>query len=110
VENVIVHGVRSGKKVTAITLASRIEDDGAAIAISIEDNGKGIKPERLEELQQALSSMVRLSGSSIGLMNVHDRIRLLYGPDYGVSVDSVWNEGTVVKLRIPYQKGGNGLV
>ncbi len=110
VENVIVHGVRSGKKVTAITLTSRIEDDGAAIVICIEDNGKGIKPERLLELQQALSSMVRLSGSSIGLMNVHDRIRLLYGPDYGVSVDSVWNEGTVVKLRIPYQKGGNGLV
>lgn len=110
VENVIVHGVRSGKKVTAITLTSHIEDEGATLAICIKDNGKGMKQERLNELRQALNNGVRLSGTSVGLMNVHDRIRLLYGMDYGISLDSIWNEGTVIKLRIPYQREGDDLV
>lgn len=110
VENVIVHGVRSGKNVTNINLSSRLEDGGETLAITIEDNGKGVKPERLEELQQALNNTGKLTGSSIGLMNVHDRIRLLHGARYGVGIDSVYGEGTTVKLRIPYQKGGNGHV
>jgi len=53
----------------------------------------GMKPQKYEE--------VITKWPGIGLKNVNDRLILLYGPQYGVDIKSVYNEGTQIKIIIP---------
>jgi len=107
VENAVIHGLepqgRGGK--VAIS-AERTED---AIVIAVMDDGVGIGPSQLKQINDALAeNQFRLadieltSGSGIGLVNVHKRIRLLYGEPYGIAVESGKNGGTRVEMRLPY--------
>ena len=59
------------------------------------DDGLGIPPQRLPELLNASGT------TGFGLKNVHERIRLTYGPEYGLTIHSVEDEGTTVTIRIP---------
>ena len=62
---------------------------------SVTDDGLGIPPQRLPELLNASGT------TGFGLKNVHERIRLTYGPEYGLTIHSVEDEGTTVTIRIP---------
>ncbi|MNC13353.1 putative sensor-like histidine kinase [compost metagenome] len=110
-ENTIVHALGSNdhQRLRIGVSASREAGD---ILITIGDNGAGMDPEKLAALKSALAhpSMEVFSGISIGLKNVHERIRLYYGPAYGLTLDSRNGEGTRVCIRIPYKQGGAGNV
>jgi two-component system sensor histidine kinase YesM len=87
------------------------EDDGGMIIVSgkkkdedilitIEDNGMGMREEVLENILTD-NSKVPKHGSGVGVINVHSRIRLMFGEEYGLSIESEPDEGTRVTIRIP---------
>lgn len=97
VENAIQHGLRQKKRGTVgITVEKRPQD----LAITVYDDGMGMNKESLSRLECLLSDPVA-SSKSIGLKNVHERIRSLYGEPYGLSVSSHEGIGTSVLLVFP---------
>ncbi|MFE4710589.1 sensor histidine kinase [Paenibacillus sp. NPDC056722] len=106
-ENTIVHALGQEDHHLLVIGVTAVRE-GKDVLIVIRDNGTGMEEEKLAELQAALSSPSPevFSGVSIGLRNVHERIRLFYGPPYGLTLDSRLGEGTTVKIRIPYKKAG----
>ena len=99
-ENCVIHGFSTKKKGGKITINVLIRNQELIITIS--DNGCGISPEKLEELNTALSSYREsVSTSHIGIHNVNNRIKLFYGEEYGLRYESVLGEGTTVTIKIP---------
>ena len=72
---------------------------GADVEIKVSDNGVGMDSETLGQLRRAFDT--GKSSLGFGLVNVHQRIRLTYGKDYGLTLDSASGQGTVVTVRIP---------
>lgn len=100
VENAIYHGIELKPGKGKIIITGRKCDN--LIVFSVEDDGLGITPEELEALNKELSAPGRKEDKrSIGLKNVSDRIRLHFGLQYGVKIESRMNEGTMVKIIIP---------
>lgn len=97
-ENAIYHGLREKPGTGRILLRAR--KVGESIHLVVEDNGKGIEPQRLKDVQQGLKDSENYS-ESIGLQNTSKRIALAFGEGYGLAVESVYGEGTVVTVIIP---------
>ncbi|MDO3413257.1 sensor histidine kinase [Saccharibacillus sp. CPCC 101409] len=97
VENAIQHGLRGLKKGTIGVSAER---RGGVLSIAIDDDGTGMSAETLERIERALDED-NVPGKSVGLKNVHERIRSVYGEEYGLSVSSREGMGTSVRLRFP---------
>ena len=103
VENAVIHGFATKKKggTIKINVLTRNQD----LLISVSDNGCGIPPEKLVELNESLSVYQDIiTTSHIGMHNVNSRIKLHYGHDYGLHLESVWGEGTTVTIKIPYKE------
>jgi len=99
VENAFSHAVE--KSVTKVTLYIASARIGEELVLTVQDDGPGIPPETLAELKAALDNEQVVRTGSIGLVNVHLRIRLYYGPAYGLTLESTPGEGTKVTLRLP---------
>lgn len=99
IENSIKHGFANITEGGIIRISAKRE--GELICIRIADNGCGIAPDRLAELQTALREETFEPGGHIGLLNVNARIRLLYGDAYGISIESTPGAGTECTLRFP---------
>ncbi|MBR3042850.1 MAG: sensor histidine kinase, partial [Eubacterium sp.] len=103
VENALYHGIKNkrGKGLIEVYGAK----DGDDIVFTIRDNGIGMKEEELERLRLLISGKVEEDDgndqSGFGMANVEKRIEMLYGSKYGMTVDSVYTEGTTVTVRIP---------
>ncbi|MGG4484051.1 cache domain-containing sensor histidine kinase [Paenibacillus illinoisensis] len=97
VENAIQHGLRERKKGT---VGVTIEKQEQNLVIVIYDNGIGISEEKLKSINEGLYA-ANPHNRSVGLKNVHERIRSMYGEDYGLSVSSQENIGTSVLLSFP---------
>lgn len=100
VENSVVHGISNIEGLGRIVINAGVE--GNLLNISVMDNGVGMEEEELQELSSDLDEV----GNNrdyyrIGIKNVHDRIRLIFGNDYGVSISSAKDRGTTVNIRIP---------
>lgn len=95
VENSIHHGRKSDEEVLMIRV--RVQLDGERVCFSVEDNGVGIKQDKLEKLRSQLEKFEE----GYGLKNVHNRVRLTYGEEYGVKIESVFGKGTRVLVYIP---------
>ncbi|GIP21923.1 sensor histidine kinase [Paenibacillus sp. J22TS3] len=119
VENSVKHawGEQDGSSDHRITIRAE-ESGGGRVQISITDNGKGIPEDRLALLNQrceeaghersgfassaSISSTELKAGvGGIGLLNVHQRLRLFYGPEFGLRVESEEGRYTTVNLSIP---------
>lgn len=87
------------------TLIVRARQEGYNIVLSVEDDGLGIPPEKLKKLQEMLRDdsniMVKKSRYGIGLRNTNRRIKLLYGSDYGLTIESEVEERTCVTITFP---------
>lgn len=70
------------------------------VYIEVRDNGLGMPGETVEALLTE-NNRVRKSGSGVGLMNVHNRIRLRFGRPYGLEIESQPDEGTIVRIHLP---------
>lgn len=98
IENYFIHGYDPSKKENLITVSGRPEDE--AIVLTIADNGLGISPEDLERIRGELNGESQFDNMSYGLKNINDRIRIFYGPAYGISMQSTLDSGTIVTMRI----------
>ncbi|WP_284640681.1 cache domain-containing sensor histidine kinase [Paenibacillus silviterrae] len=104
VENAIYHGImrKAGKGTVRITAERGSEGH---ICITVDDDGVGMSADTLERVRAKLrGEQPGESGSGIGLKNVHDRLAALYGPDYGLQINSTQHIGTSVRLVIPLAK------
>ncbi|QNK57959.1 sensor histidine kinase [Paenibacillus sp. PAMC21692] len=95
VENAIIHGM-DGIEVDG-KLKIICSGEGQNLKILVQDNGQGM--DELERQRLEGNDAKKLSG--IGISNVQERIRLHYGDDYGIHIDSKIGEGTVVAITIP---------
>lgn len=104
VENSFNHGLEekvSGGFIYIMILTVEIDGE-TMLEINVKDNGIGISEKKLEELRIKLeNSDNQIYTSSIGLVNVNTRIKLFYGPKYGIKIESVEGNGTTVKIHLP---------
>lgn len=102
IENSLKHGMSD---MPGCTLIVRARQEGYNIVLSVEDDGLGIPPEKLKKLQEMLRDdsniMVKKSRYGIGLRNTNRRIKLLYGSDYGLAIESEVEERTCVTITFP---------
>jgi len=103
VENALYHGIKNKRSGGTITVrASRAGPD--QVMLEILDDGVGFTPYKLSKLQASLaddSGEISLTESGFGLENVHKRIQLYYGKQYGLTIHSKYQEGTRVTVTIP---------
>ncbi|MBO4688026.1 MAG: sensor histidine kinase [Clostridiales bacterium] len=128
VENALYHGIKNKRGGGRITVSGEEKRD--YYSIIVEDNGKGMTEERLLEVRKAIregvsaSAIAANSGTNssgegsisanvtsgnnavYGLYNVNERIRLTYGEEYGIHIESVLDKGTRVEIRLPKMNGG----
>ncbi len=104
-ENAFTHAFRGKKKGGLLTISAARSGD--RLVICVEDNGKGMAPIRLEELETSLNqkkrSIISTERMSIGVTNVHSRIQLAYGGGFGLSFQSREDAGTKVTITLPYE-------
>jgi two-component system sensor histidine kinase YesM len=98
-ENAIYYGVKNMDEDGMIIV--RDWKDGDDIYISVEDNGFGMGREEVEQLLLEDRSKAKHHGSGVGLYNVHKRIQLRFGENYGLRIESEPDVGTIVIIRFP---------
>ena len=96
IENALYHGIKNRRGRGQITITGGRE--GNRILLRVHDNGAGMDQEHLEMLQNGIYQEKR---GSFGLWNVHQRIRLYCGEDYGLSFESKPGEVTTVTVTLP---------
>lgn len=99
VENALYHGIKLKRGMGHIYVTGRM--DGDDVLLQVTDDGVGMPPERLTQLRQAITGSERIG---FGFSTVHERIRLLFGSEYGLSLSSQKYIGTTVTIRIPGEK------
>lgn len=105
VENAVKHGLKpkeEGEGVVAIQ-GMKSED---RLEITVMDNGIGMTEEKMADVQQLLDSQdtvkhAKSKRASIGLKNVYDRIKLIFGDAYSMEISSFEGIGTIVKYKLP---------
>ena len=104
VENSILHGIDMAGGGIITVIARR---QGEALSIQVEDNGVGMTPARIREVMTAQGDAGR---PHLGIRNIHERIRLHFGPPWGLDIESTSGQGTRITLRLPAleeEKGGS---
>lgn len=99
VENAIYHGIKHLSNQGLITIGGRLEDE--VVELYVEDNGLGMTETELEELRGNMRSSVIRESRHIGVTNVNQRLRLYFGDQYGVFIESTEGLGTKVTVRFP---------
>ncbi|WP_158582950.1 sensor histidine kinase [Lysinibacillus yapensis] len=101
IENCFVHSIGEHAKKIKITISAHLHTDSSLI-IKIADTGMGMEKEMLDDLTKKIrENASTLAGLHIGIMNVHQRIRYLYGAEYGITITSTRGSGTEVSLHMP---------
>lgn len=133
VENAYIHGIKPKNGCGSISIETRtvsaqknveIDDKngcgsistetrtaGEDLEISVMDNGIGMNQDELNKIQQLLEGhdpgiKNEYNWQSIGMKNIHDRLKYLYGEQYGIQVTSTPHVGTIVCVRMPVIRGG----
>ncbi|WP_067793132.1 sensor histidine kinase [Actinomadura formosensis] len=103
VENAVRHGLQDRSEPGLITIVA--EDAGSDCVISVEDDGIGMDP---DEVRRLLAGERRTPADEpgIGLVNVDDRLRQVYGDEYGLAVETGPGAGTKVIVRVPKYRPG----
>lgn len=108
VENAFYHGLNYCTAGDLIEISGF--SNGGILQISISDNGCGMDSKQLTALSQSLlepaqfTELGHRNKQSIGLKNIHSRISLYYGQEYGLSIQSETNKGTTITIRVPAVK------
>ncbi|WP_342046790.1 cache domain-containing sensor histidine kinase [Bacillus sp. OTU530] len=106
IENCIKHGLETRRRKLTIGIYIKKIQGTEDIIVSVQDDGTGINKETLEEINSLLKSdPIARRDSGFGLINVHARILMLFGEEYGLTVESRVKNGTVVMIRIPVIEG-----
>ena len=96
IENALYHGIKNRRGRGTINITGEKEND--VILLMVRDNGAGILPGQLEELN---SEQYTETDGGLGLKNVSQRIKLYCGNEYGLHFESEPGEGTIVTVTLP---------
>lgn len=119
VENAYIHGIKpkngNGRILIEAAILELATEPGSSkhcVEVTVLDNGLGMDSETLAGLNTLLAGddpgiKNEYHWQSIGLKNVHDRIRFLYGEEYGIQVTSTEGIGTMVRILIKMEGAEN---
>lgn len=113
VENAVYHGLETIPDGGLLQISARRYED--FLLIMIKDNGVGIPKKMLSSLRKQLSAsstqdtLQPFGDRSIGLININNRLRVLYGPKYHITIESAPNQGTTVSATMPWIPSKNGI-
>ena len=99
VENALYHGLKPQRYHGNIIVKGTLEGDTAVI--TVEDDGAGMTDEKCRDLNEQLNNEYQLDNNHIGIFNVNQRIKLLYGDEYGITVSNGKTCGFVVRVIFP---------
>ncbi len=105
VENSVLHGFDSNDICATVRIDVHLE--GKELLLCVTDDGKGLSPEKIEEILSTERKSER-SLNKIGVYNVNQRIKLTYGKEHAIKIDSMEGCYTKVTIRIPAQCGRIG--
>lgn len=106
VENAVFHGLETKLSGGKVDVKISTREDGR-LQLSVEDNGCGIGQERLDEIRRSMiyDEIGSENGSqSVGLVNIYQRLKLLYGEEMGMELESRRGRGTRVTITLPAGK------
>jgi two-component system, sensor histidine kinase YesM len=104
IENAIYHGIERTVDKGRIRITASIQDQ--KVLLQVIDDGLGMSPETLKKV---LSSEPKNGGGyGVGVKNVHERIQLYYGKEYGLQILSELDEGTTVNIELPVVEDRDG--
>ena len=95
VENAVKHGLLSRANGGTITISA--EQAGSVVEIQVEDDGQGIPQEDMKQIFEHGFG----KGAGVGLTNVNERLKNIYGQQYAIRIDSVEGKGTIIYVTIP---------
>ncbi|WP_165867365.1 cache domain-containing sensor histidine kinase [Paenibacillus pinisoli] len=112
VENAILHGLEKRGTGGELVISSSLQE--GSLCLTVKDNGMGISEERLDFIRSEIEklnrqeNLVTITENSVkdlfGIRNVVGRMKLYYGIDAMLFMDSVWQEGTTITLQIPLER------
>ena len=98
IENYFLHGLKDKYEGNRFSIIGRLE--GNNIVFTFKDNGRGINKNKLEKIRNQLNSSDSTQSSGYGLLNVNERIKLVYGESCGLWIDSTEKEETCISVCI----------
>ncbi|WYP28103.1 sensor histidine kinase [Alkalihalobacillus sp. FSL W8-0930] len=101
VENAVYHGLEAKDTGGEVIISSYLEHN--RVILSVLDNGVGITDERLKQIDAMLEEKETNGQNRIGLRNVHQRLKLMYGADAGLNISSQEGKGTHIQFSIPWE-------
>ena len=111
VENSLLHGLKNKGYRGRVAIAAR-KLDGGAMEVTVCDSASGFAPGKRAEIDAMLANYAhqapKLTGNSIGILNVQKRIKLLCGREYGLSYTENETGGVTAHILLPYQAPENG--
>ena len=105
VENALYHGIKNKRGSGKIILRGRKEEN--RLILEVEDDGIGISKERLWQVKDGIQRKILTGKDIYGLYNVNERIRLNFGEEYGIDIQSTYGEGTLVQVVLPCMEEGS---
>lgn len=107
VENAIYHGIKERRGPGHIRINAFKQAD--TLVLTVEDDGAGMNEERLEQIRTKLASVqadapMQKTDFGYGMMNVQARIQLVFGPAYGIQIESCQNAGTKATIHLPFTR------
>ena len=100
VENAIEHGLNDNESGGQIEIIGTQNE--SYIILKIKDNGYGISEDKLEQIYKSFNDDSIHQG--VGLKNVYQRIKIYYGEEADIKIDSLFDEGTIISIYIPKKK------
>lgn len=99
VENALYHGIKYKRAKGIIEIIGKLKGDN--IVFTVSDDGVGMEEEELKSLQQQILLPCQETEKGFGLANVNERIRMNYGSEYGLTIESKKGKGTMVTIVLP---------
>lgn len=100
VENVLHHGLRPNGEKCQIRVEVMLEEPGDRVKICVSDNGTGMTKERLKQVRKSLEGKEGLT-KSFGIFNINQRLKLMYGKNYHMEIESSEGQYTRFTLHLP---------
>lgn len=105
VENSIIHGLKSKTSGGEIRISATIKEN--KLLVLVQDNGVGISKDKINHILDPEQDPKLLKYSNIGLINIHERLKIKYGDEYGLIIESEEGKGTTVSILLPVIKSNS---
>lgn len=102
VENALYHGIKNKRAWGKIIITGKKEEDN--LVFQVEDDGVGMEEQELLRLREEIQRPCKETEKGFGLANVNERIRMNFGMQYGMQIDSLKGEGTRIRIVIPAEQ------